>query len=611
MIVLPVLALCFAAAPGAQHNLQQQQQQLSLSVLGPGRSADQPAFGVSVQLAVGCGGAECPPWVKIERTTLVHGVTRFPATMHNPAWGPLIFTFGSSADHTPISFVAAGWSAEYNGTRLTANSTAATVFYDVGYSRTQFALAVQEVGPASVRLQLNKVVGSSLPPNFPVTSQPFDAVRFDRFLLCDAQDDVHTQHASPPPQWCSSYFYHQESADGSLKLTFQQPGIYYYAALPSWQGRDGGSTARGADSTGKSHPRGNEHWTRPTALVVRGADGRSGNQSLPVAFAGDVHELTPLVLTHQFCIIERNLTAFSGSQLRLPLCQESLNGARNPQPAWASVVAPSWLLLQGQNSRTCRTCPLHQGLNGAFNSSSLYSTAQLPGGLVRYTFHSQSARWSRYNDFVPLYITFDASKVGALPIALQVMIHANPSEATDIALAKWQTIYVRAVKTPSVPLAQQLVTSLTWTDRSLFLDDGSGDGYMGTYRRLGFNTVPYTDMVGILLENTTSNTFEPDPANPPPAWYYASGRTGSEWNGLRYGPEGAHGPGPGDGPTMCKQKPEEHLLPAGLSETEVKEEMAKWQNAHAFYQATGQIDIAYEGIFFRQSVERWCSLLVS
>jgi hypothetical protein len=78
---------------------------------------------------------------------------------------------------------------------------------------------------------------------------------------------------------------------------------------------------------------------------------------------------------------------------------------------------------------------------------------------------------------------------------------------------------------------------------------------------------------------------------------------------MLYGPEGAHGPAPGDGPMLCKQKPNESLLPPGLSAAEVKVEMAQWQNAYAYHKTTGQIDIAYTGIFFRDSVSQWCSLI--
>lgn len=593
--------------------------QLSLTIVGPGRSAAHPTFGVSVQLQIGgCDAhsstsvagtaAACPPWVKIDRTTLVHGVIKFPSIMHRPAWGPLTLTFGSSADNRPMSFVAAGWSSEYNGTRLTPNSTAATVYYDVGYRSTQFTLAAANTGPGSVRLHIEPVK-ASLPPGFPATSQPFDAVRFDRFVRSDSG-------STSPPQFSSSYFYHQESADGSLRLTFQQPGIYFYAALPSWQGCDGGSSAAGRGGGGTTrHPRGNEKWTSPTALVVRGANGKTGNQSIPAGFAGDVHELTPLMLPHQFCIIERNMTVFSGSQLRLPLCKESLNGAHNPQPGLVSVVAPSWLQLQGQNSRTCRTCPSHEGLNGAMNSSILDSSARLPGGLTRWTFRSPSARWARYNDFAPLYVSFDPIHATSTTVmAMHVMIHSDPTAAVSTSLAKWQTLNIRTVATPQMPLPKRLVTSLTWTDRSLFLDDdsssssGSGGGdYMATYRRLGFNTVPWTDMVGILLSNATD--FRSDPANPAPTWYFPAGRTGPEWEGMLYGPEGAHGPAPGDGPSICKQKPDKSLLPSGLSAAEIKAEMSQWQNAYQYHKATGQIDIGYRGIFFKDSAKLWCSLI--
>ena len=133
--------------------------------------------------------------------------------------------------------------------------------------------------------------------------------------------------------------------------------------------------------------------------------------------------------------------------------------------------------------------------------------------------------WARYNDFAPLYVSFDPSHADTAVVVLHVMIHSDPA-AVATPLAKWQTVNIRTVATPQMPLPKRLVTSLTWTDRSLFLDDGSsssGGGYMATYRRLGFNAVPWTDMVGILLSNATA--FEPDPAKPAPAWYFPAGRT--------------------------------------------------------------------------------------
>jgi hypothetical protein len=58
---------------------------------------------------------------------------------------------------------------------------------------------------------------------------------------------------------------------------------------------------------------------------------------------------------------------------------------------------------------------------------------------------------------------------------LHVMIHSDPAAAVATPLAKWQTLTIRTVATPQMleRLPERLVTSVTWTDRSLFLDDGS------------------------------------------------------------------------------------------------------------------------------------------
>ena len=71
--------------------------------------------------------------------------------------------------------------------------------------------------------------------------------------------------AEASPGFASSYFYHQESASGALTLTFQQPGVYYYGATPSWQGRAAQCTAGGEYGSATAPAA-----TRPVALVVAG-----------------------------------------------------------------------------------------------------------------------------------------------------------------------------------------------------------------------------------------------------------------------------------------------------------------------------------------------------
>lgn len=131
-------------------------------------------------------------------------------------------------------------------------------------------------------------------------------VTFDRFMPTPPSRRAALQDGSPP-EFKTSFFFHQESASGSIVLTFQQPGIYYYGARPSFDGRPLQSTAGGMFDGAPS--------THPTALVVTGPGGETGvNQTLPAGFAGDVVNLPRLKTSHQFCITEQNLTVFSGAK---------------------------------------------------------------------------------------------------------------------------------------------------------------------------------------------------------------------------------------------------------------------------------------------------------
>jgi hypothetical protein len=129
-------------------------------------------------------------------------------------------------------------------------------------------------------------------------------VTFDRFMQTPASMVL---QGESPPEFTTSFFFHQESASGSIILTFQQPGIYYYGARPSFDGRPLQSTAGGMFDGAPS--------THPTALVVTGPGGETGvNQSLPDGFAGEAVNLPRLKTAHQFCITEQNLTIFSGAK---------------------------------------------------------------------------------------------------------------------------------------------------------------------------------------------------------------------------------------------------------------------------------------------------------
>ena len=78
---------------------------------------------------------------------------RFP-TWFKPAWGPQWFSFGGSVDNKPIPIVASGWTDRYNGTRLTPNSSAATIVFSTAYERSAWDLGVESLGPGTARLTI-------------------------------------------------------------------------------------------------------------------------------------------------------------------------------------------------------------------------------------------------------------------------------------------------------------------------------------------------------------------------------------------------------------------------------------------------------------------------
>ena len=171
-----------------------------------------------------------------------------------------------------------------------------------------------------------------------------------------------------------------------------------------------------------------------------------------LGFAGKVVRLPALKVAHQFCIIETNLTAFSGSQIRIPLCRPELPGAMGeipPQPDFVSVVAPSWLAFLPLNNATCRTCR-NQAYWAFVNRTEKLSGDS--GELTRYTFRKgapgHKGRWATYNNFAPLFAEFDQSRVGSAPVEISVMIHDTVTDASTVPVALWQQLRVRAVATP-------------------------------------------------------------------------------------------------------------------------------------------------------------------
>jgi hypothetical protein len=179
---------------------------------------------------------------------------RFP-TWFKPEWGPQRFFYGGSCDNKPIAVVGSGWTNRYNGTRLTQNSSNATIFFTTAYEQSGWNLRVDDVGPGTARLTLESTDISTPHQPLPAAMHRWDQVRFGRFIRTANRTVL-------PPQFISSFTYHEMSATNSIEVTFQQPGIHYYGATPVWKGRAGGCTAGGEYAGAPS--------THPVALIVAG-----------------------------------------------------------------------------------------------------------------------------------------------------------------------------------------------------------------------------------------------------------------------------------------------------------------------------------------------------
>lgn len=615
---------------------------LSLSIFGPGSAATDPTLGTVVQLKVTCSSttpatangeqaaseaaseaaAGCPPWVRIDRTDGVSDTTpfvrpidegstftwapRFPYYF-KPAWGLDTFPFGGSVDNAPISIVASGWSAQYNGTMMTQNSSAVVIYFTTSFEKSTTTMRVHDLGPGSVRLTVAN--DYPLPP-----PSAFGTVRFDRYF------QNLTAPTTGPAQFKRQFFFNEHSGTGTIVVTLQEPGVYYYGVTPTYQGRAGGISAGGSgdDSVPSTHP---------TALVVAGPDGAPGiNQSIPPNFQGIVHHTVPLRTRHQFCIFERNITIFSGAQVRLPLCRPD-KAEQPPQPGFISIIAPSWLTVQTKTNKTCASCKA--------SKSALNSTGDLGSGRTRSTFAALgnmqkpldpkkkpnpnrmpvdgflTASWSTYNNFAPFYFSWDPDRKQST-VEISVLIHYTPTEGSTVPVAQWQTLAVRCVVTPRLPtLPKRLVTSLTWADigDDLMLDDGS-PFWLSTYKRMGFNTVPQVGVMSAFMRWTKDNTTlvpNPTPGDAKP-YTFPSSRTGPEWDGLLYGPQISN-PSPSSGPSACSKAPNATLLPNYLTKAQVAVEMKKWANAFAFHTKTKNLDIGYDGVWSQRATLEFCAVM--
>jgi hypothetical protein len=340
-----------------------------------------------------------------------------------------------------------------------------------------------------------------------------------------------------------------------------------------------------------------------------------------------------------FCLTLTNITIFSGVAVNLPFCEPDPMVEIQTQMEFVSVVLPSWL----------HVFPVSNRSSAQYYVPTVNQTVTLPNGDVLTTFQSSGGRkrWWIYNTHVTMSFTFALEHAGKTAAA-KLLLHNNLADAAGGSSPLFTTAELRCVLTPEVPLPKQFITSITWANPEMLFDGHSPDGdftFLGTYRQLGFNTVP---SVGDASRGKEPAGMIDD------SWAYAGNRSHDpavrlatvelvcslllvlrsghsilslmfrcalvvwQWSGLKFGPElsGFSHSLYSNPPLYKSGVPNATLVSKMLaqqggdtSSTNVAEELRKWTAAQAFENATGRIDFAYDGVWYQQDINSFCDTM--
>eukprot|EP01043_Picozoa_sp_COSAG02_P013993 COSAG02_NODE_568_length_20207_cov_50.273374_3_plen_384_part_00 len=287
-------------------------------------------------------------WIKIERTDGCADGRHFPLWVSR-AWGWHVIavefmgscvTGGAISDPAgTVPLAASGWSARWNGTQVAKTSGVTWVRYDWrSFQAQKFGIEVHPLRPGLVQLSAQSL-NASLPGP--------DHFTFWQFW-------VRSGSLSPdgkPTFTAKNLNTMVQSVDGTIRVAFAGPGIYYWGVSGELQGLQGRSSANGTQcgeenywgkiaicSPGSPACTDCLPYTTPTALQVVGPSGQTGNATVPRGFAGEPVLLQPLARLYQLCIITTDVTIFSGARLALPLCAV----LRIPRPGSALWRIPGY-----------------------------------------------------------------------------------------------------------------------------------------------------------------------------------------------------------------------------------------------------------------------------
>ena len=404
----------------------------------------------------------------------------------------------------------------------------------------------------------------------------------------------------PPHFWVPARLYRQNHSGfnhtGQFTFQFGELGSITFAGLVYSSNAFDLHATRAAPSTADGifsqpapllkQPDGSFVFT-PIAFVVPFANGST--PALPAGFTGRVERLDHVPGPAQLCLPHRKLTIRGGPPATgvgyLPLC-----GHMKSAKHLALKLAPGLSVVPAPSSST--------GLL-------FQEVSKLSGDLWVIGSTSGTTVFSR---FMEVAIKAEASLIGAtVDIELVVYDDAQPPASGT---AAWQAVTVTIVAWPNVTTPKRLITAITDAPAAsisdlVVLDEG--EDILSVYRRLGMSVVP---TVG-------ANTNDPRKPGGHKGiqYYFPSNRSGVDWgDGMRYGVEhstfetGFNGPGlfclasGKTGGIGCPVNGSSRGL-VGLSSAAKALELRKWQNAVDFHNATGLLDISYDGFLLRNSFE--------
>ncbi len=542
----------------------------------PSSSPDAPLLRdhIVVRITSSVSGAR---WYKLERLATPDGrevitdayyplwfdhterVVRF-----TPSWGQ------RSADVGPLYLRVSAWTEKESngGRRVSQYSDVLAVHYDHRFERLAFDITA-EVDPQ----RPGEAVLRAVPRDASLASQ----IELYAWWAYTVQGDDHEGL--------------RIQGEGLLELTptltlrvsFGRPGVYYVGLHSAWNGTYGYTFATPATGLRtRSFPRVDGRFV-PMALIVPYEDGTT--EPLPPGFVGPRVVLPAIPGDVRFPLRKETITLFDGGSLFLPL-----GGAK---PLTVEVQLPVGIVLVDYR-------PAHAPAF-AYTVQDISDTVDdgsLPPGYRRYRLVKErpDRDWSYRNRVLPLHVRFASSDIigrEGLFMSLRAYVRAGDETRQD----NWQQVRIRPVALPQGPLPRRLRTGITWAYGDLF--PGEEATALRTYRRLGFNVVPFVA------------THHYDPAVWPHLYATPEERAAPEWEGLLYGPEhstfydGFHGKGIFSLLTWSVQEVLAFdFSPFDLTPEQEEVERQKWLNAVTYYAdpEVTRIDLAYDGLFFHRDL---------